>query len=1264
MTTDIRNFTFCELGERNSVFPKSITLSDSTGSYPSSGGTSYLIEGVDRQFTCEVPDINPGASFTWSRVDGSLTEGNTVNNTNADRLTTSTSLVTLSPRWSHHGEMLRCQASNKGGHAGISISILLDVTVLPSVSSMSLSDASGAVSGAVVLDQGTLHSFLCTVHGSRPGARIEWYLNDVMKRAVNPSPTGTDELVNTTDTWSLRPTRAHHRQELKCVASTTESQQPYPSLRVTLMVYGPPDVPDVTAATSMIENESVLLTCTADMGYPDDWSLDWTTGGRVISIATMSSQSGDRYRFTSELLFTPSREENGNTVITCTTSRVSLTQGPVGSLGPIDVQFCTRNVSVTQSPSEATEGNRVSLICTSESSNPAATLTWSKGNVLLTTPTDQPNAPGDNGGRVTTVIYTSDVLNKNNNGDVYTCCATNPTISSCAEDLCDMYILGVGYAPEFTSVTRSSDTPVTEGGNITLTCSVDANPRPSDITWKKRDSSEAFSSVYNDVTSTLTLSNIRREQAGYYMCRANNGVPTSNPSDDVVSDPITAVVHYEANITNKADSVIGAKPGGVAVLTCIVRANPAPTVSWHDPDDTRISPDSGSNKYSIHTATTAGDQVYGFTVTSTLTIRGIDPLVDYGVYTVNSSNGIGVQDSLQINVTTPRIPNKPTSLGLTDRTAESLTVNWTAGHDGGEEQSFLVSYFNTTDSESVVTWSEPVRSSDGQRRYTYAVTSLRPYTEYKIRVYAENVVGRNPDFGNVVGYTLPKPPTNYVFFKKAGTVQVIGLRNEGACIQLEVRYDPSNPWINCGECMTTDMTVVLSVRCPQPRSRRRRGAGAVEVRARLCYGDLCSEPVVVEQVQVAAPPESTESIIFIGPVIGAVSGLAVLVLVIALVVRVRKVQSYAAVSERNRSTTREGSWRFKSSEHPDTGATNRYMTELDTVRGVSQEQGVATYTNVPTRHTAFPRDQLQFVKELGHGAFGLVMLAKATGINKKSEVTEVAVKTLKQGAGALEKKDMLRELELMKKLPDHPNVVKLLGFCIDKDPVYIIVEYLSRGNLKSFLEDSRSKSGRVYTNLYGESKTLTATDLMMFAKDAADGMKFISSQKCIHRDLAARNVLVAEDMTCKVSDFGLARDVMNIRVYERESKGPCPIRWMAIESILDDVYTTESDVWSYGVLLWEIVTLGARPYPGMSAKILFKELQKGFRMPKPKHCQDELYELMLGCWDEDPESRPTFKMISKELDNLISEGKDYIAIDDIQDTIYEVTMSGGTIERL
>ncbi|XP_038066086.1 tyrosine-protein kinase Mer-like [Patiria miniata] len=1009
---------------------------------------------------------------------------------------------------------------------------------------------------------------------------------------------------------------------------------------------------------SMTENDPIVLTCTADMGYPDDWTLVWSNGGSP-GPTTSSSASGDRYSFTSTLDYTPRRQDNGH-IITCTANRAPWIPGQVGSLGPIDVKFCAS--SLTVAGSDATAGSTVTLRCnTSESSNPATTLTWSKGSVQLTTPTDQPNAPGDNGGRVTTVIYTTDVLNRTNNGDVYKCCATNPSIASCVTPLCDTHTLNVRYPPDFTSLTQTPQTPVTEGSDVTLTCTVDANPRPSDITWKKQDSSEAFSSVYDDVTSTLTLSNIRREQAGYYTCTANNGVPTDNPAD-VVSSPITVNVHYEVNITNKAMNEAGVSNGDTAVLTCIAVGNTQPVMEWYSPNNTMITSDTHEGKFFVTNETSGGDRVLGFEVTSKLTIKAVDSQVDYGVYTCISSNGIGREDSLNIILNGTRRPDKPTKAEITERTAETLTVTWTPGYDGGETQSFRVSYIKTSDSTEVFT-----EETDGKT--TSTATGLDDYTEYEIRVYAKNAIGESSGYSSTTGYTLPKSPgpdsgITVEFNKKDGTVGVGGLKGNG-CIKLEVQYQGNDTWQECGDCITSDQKVTLSDHCASSQKRRRRAVGDIEaVRAKLCIGGLCSAPADVPEVKIL-PPEPIEPVDSTGVIVGVIVGFVVLIVIVVLGV-------YAKRKYRNHTNGKIDicivfmvQVRPKP-KHPQTDTQSPYqeITELEVINNpANQEPGTAAYGNVQTTHKAFPRDQLKIIKQLGHGAFGQVLLAEASGMTQGSKVTLVAVKTLKEQANKSDKADMMRELDLMKKLPDHCNVVRLLGFCVEKDPPYIIVEYLSRGNLKDLLKDSRSKGGRVYGNLHGMSKSLTSKDLMKFAKDAADGMAFISSQQCIHRDLAARNVLVAEDMTCRVSDFGLARDVMNIRVYERGSEGALPMRWMALESILDDVYTTESDVWSYGVLLWETVTLGARPYPAMTAKIMVGELQAGYRMPKPQHCQEELYEMMSRCWDEDPESRPTFKMISKELSKLINKGKEYISIKDFQETVYEVVLTEDAGEK-
>ncbi|XP_022108624.1 hemicentin-1-like isoform X2 [Acanthaster planci] len=580
------------------VLPKSVKMSDLTGSYPTTGGTAYLVEGLNHQFICEAPDINPGASFKWSLAGREIVEDSSSDFTSADNFITSNSTLTLSPVWNNHGEMLQCQASNKEGHVGLFTMVTLDVKVIPKASSLSLSDSDGAVHDEVVVDEDTPHLFTCQVLGTRPGARIEWYLNGVQRRVLNQGPAGAVGLVTTSDTLSLIPTRADHGQMVTCEASIAESPRPYPSLNVTLIVN--------------------------DMGYPDDWDLVWSNGGLPITGPTTRPTASDgRYNFTSTFNYTPRRQDNGN-IIKCTANRASLTPGPKGIYGPVDVQFCARIVSVTQSPPVLTAGGKATLSCTPESSNPATTLTWSKEDVELTTPTSQPNSGGAYGGRVTRVSYTTGVLNKTNNGEVYKCCATNPAISTCATNLCDRHILSVQYSPEFTSLKQIPDAFATEGSDVTLTCVVDAKPRPVGINWKKQGSNKTFNSAFIDDTSTLTLINIRREQAGNYTCRANNGVPTDDPSSDAVSSPLTIIVHYEASITNKFNNIVGAKHGGVTVITCITRANPKPIISWYNPNDTIISPDYGSGKFLIETDTTSGDRIYGFTVTSTLTIRGVD----------------------------------------------------------------------------------------------------------------------------------------------------------------------------------------------------------------------------------------------------------------------------------------------------------------------------------------------------------------------------------------------------------------------------------------------------------------------------------------------------------------------------------------------------------------------------------------------------------------------------------------------------------------
>ncbi|XP_028657457.1 fibroblast growth factor receptor 3 isoform X5 [Erpetoichthys calabaricus] len=287
----------------------------------------------------------------------------------------------------------------------------------------------------------------------------------------------------------------------------------------------------------------------------------------------------------------------------------------------------------------------------------------------------------------------------------------------------------------------------------------------------------------------------------------------------------------------------------------------------------------------------------------------------------------------------------------------------------------------------------------------------------------------------------------------------------------------------------------------------------------------------------------------------------------------------------------------------------------------------------------FPRTRLTLGKPLGEGCFGQVVMAEAIGIDKDkpNKPMTVAVKMLKDDATDKDLSDLVSEMEMMKMIGKHKNIINLLGACTQDGPLYVLVEYASKGNLREYLR-ARRPPGMDYSfdTCKIPDEQLTFKDLVSCAYQVARGMEYLASQKCIHRDLAARNVLVTEDNVMKIADFGLARDVHNIDYYKKTTNGRLPVKWMAPEALFDRVYTHQSDVWSYGVLLWEIFTLGGSPYPGIPVEELFKLLKEGHRMDKPANCTHELYMIMRECWHAVPSQRPTFKQLVEDHDRVLS----------------------------
>ncbi|XP_073338024.1 fibroblast growth factor receptor 2 isoform X4 [Pagrus major] len=315
------------------------------------------------------------------------------------------------------------------------------------------------------------------------------------------------------------------------------------------------------------------------------------------------------------------------------------------------------------------------------------------------------------------------------------------------------------------------------------------------------------------------------------------------------------------------------------------------------------------------------------------------------------------------------------------------------------------------------------------------------------------------------------------------------------------------------------------------------------------------------------------------------------------------------------------------------------LVRITTRRSSAHDEPIPEYDLPEDPRWEFARDRLTLGKPLGEGCFGQVVMAEALGIDKDKpkEAVTVAVKMLKDDATEKDLSDLVSEMEMMKMIGKHKNIINLLGACTQDGPLYVIVEYASKGNLREYLR-ARRPPGMEYSYDIARvsDEQLTFKDLVSCTYQVARGMEYLASQKCIHRDLAARNVLVTESNIMKIADFGLARDVHNIDYYKKTTNGRLPVKWMAPEALFDRVYTHQSDVWSFGVLMWEIFTLGGSPYPGIPVEELFKLLKEGHRMDKPGNCTNELYMMMKDCWHAISSQRPTFKQLVEDLDRILT----------------------------
>ena len=306
---------------------------------------------------------------------------------------------------------------------------------------------------------------------------------------------------------------------------------------------------------------------------------------------------------------------------------------------------------------------------------------------------------------------------------------------------------------------------------------------------------------------------------------------------------------------------------------------------------------------------------------------------------------------------------------------------------------------------------------------------------------------------------------------------------------------------------------------------------------------------------------------------------------------------------------------------------------------------IVNHNNIKLKSVCLPEPHTEDSKEINidwETKTSSINLIRRINVGAVSEVwkgmwnkdTVVAVKMLKPGAKSAYA--FLKEAELLKQL-SHPRVIQLCGVCTEDWPVYIITEFMQHGSLLEYLR--------------GDGQSLKLPQLIDMGAQVAAGMAYLEEKNCIHQNLAAKNILVGENLTCKVAGFSSAH-VISKEAYEVPAGTKFSIKWTAIEAILHNFFTIKCDVWSFGVLLYEIITYGSSPYPGMTDSEVIEALQTGYRTPCPDGCPEQLYKIMKECWRDEAALRPTFKAVQGRMELLTKTKPTSLHSDQVRYKIY------------
>ncbi|XP_030834549.1 nephrin [Strongylocentrotus purpuratus] len=601
------------------------------------------------------PGANPPADLEWTSTTAQIIQGDKEDEeVTGSKLTASSKEVTFTPSMADHLTSVTCEATHPALESSLTKFIQLDVQVPPRNVNIALQSATLYDGGTLTLQEGTPSTITCESLGTRPASAITWYLDGVQVSSgvgrPEFSPNVDDSrLQDASSSIVIQPTKAQHEQVLRCQATTFGISH---DTSIRLSVDGPPDQPVIAGIPDNInENQQTTVSCQADNGHPSP-SFQWFIGSRNLSAdATLQVRADAKNRIdaTSQLRYLPIREDNG-LALQCNVIHDQLSQPMRVMSDTLVVNYCPTTVEVTICP-EVEEGSSEVMVCRSGSSNPASNLVWIKGITTIT----EPNALQTHFEESTEPLGTRTTLSymRNFNKEDYTksfkCCTT--LSPSCDSTVCsEPCVPNVKYAPEMPTISRNMpNRQVTEGtADLEFTCRADGNPRPA-LTWVKAENEGLMLDqlTKEDGSQLLRFREVRRHHGGVYKCIANNNILPRSSRDDQL------IVYFPPTIQNKANNRATANEGKNASLSCIVKGNPSPQVTWE-----RLGNLSLSNR--TLEVNTVVNSDYESVVTSTLNILNEQPDIDHGNYKCTAESSAGRDEAVITLISGTYAPKMPT----------------------------------------------------------------------------------------------------------------------------------------------------------------------------------------------------------------------------------------------------------------------------------------------------------------------------------------------------------------------------------------------------------------------------------------------------------------------------------------------------------------------------------------------------------------------------------------------------------------------------